>query len=250
MAQLAQAYVHLRRYDADPQRLWQLGESTKASAVEAVQQVYRGNVWVDIRIDEGSVFLRAGVLGAIAWLGLFGNYKGFKDSAVEAVHDAKVFSEWISKTFIEEARPKQSQIFRVERRTKTPGKILRLSKRLEELNQVLPRLSKRVREQQLEAIQKQFDEIKKDLSEEETKRLGKALRFENVPPLDEQIPTDEIPDEPRVAIRHPSQADFFDDAQEAAARQHLMYHDRVFVPPKGPDEAGTKQRVPVPIRGG
>ena len=249
MAQLAQAYVHLRRYDADPQRLWRLGESTKAAAIEAVREIYHGNVWVDIRIDEGSVFMRASVLGVIAWLGLFGNYKGFKDSAVEAVRDAKMVSEWIANKFISDAKPKDSQIFRVERRTKTPGKILRLSRRLEELNELLPHLSKRVRGQQLEAIQRQFDQIKKDLSEEEAKRLGKALRFENVPPLDQQSPTDEIPDEPRVVIRHPSQVDLFETAEEAAARQHLMYHDRVFVPPKGPDEAGTKHRVPIPISG-
>jgi len=248
MAQLAQAYVHLRRYEADPQTLWRFGEGTKAAAIEAVREIYRGNVCVDIRIDEGSVFLRAGVLGTIAWLSFIGGYKGFKDTAIEAVHDAKVFSEWISKTFIEEAKPRESQIFRVERRTKTPGKILRLSKRLEELNEVLPRLSKSVREQQLEVVQRQFDEIKKDLTEDEATKLGKALRFENIPPLQEQLPSDEMPDEPRVAIRHPSQVDLFEDT-EAAARQHLIYHDRVFVPPKGFDETGTRARVPIPVSG-
>lgn len=134
MAQLAQAYVHLRRYETSAARLQELGESTKAAAIAAAREIYHGNVWVDIRIDEGSVFMRASVLGTLAWLSFIGGYKGFKDSAVEAVHDARVAAEWISESFIQEAKPKDSQIYRIERRSKTPGKILRLSRRLEELD--------------------------------------------------------------------------------------------------------------------
>jgi hypothetical protein len=93
MAQLAQAYVHLRRYEAGAERMLELGEATKAAGVEAAIAIYHGNVWVDIRIDEGSIFMRAGVLGAVAWIGLLSGYKGLKESAVEAVHDARRAAE-------------------------------------------------------------------------------------------------------------------------------------------------------------
>jgi hypothetical protein len=140
----------LEALQASPERLRQLGEAAKTAGIQAATEIYGGDVWIDITVEEGSIFLRASVLGALTWLSFLGGYKGFKESAIEAAHDARAVAQWIAEKFLDEASPNQRQIYRVERRTKTPGKIKRLSKRLEALDKAFPQLSKRVRGEQLE----------------------------------------------------------------------------------------------------
>ncbi len=186
MAHLAQAYVHLKPYELTAEGINRLGSSVQESAIEAARNIYRGNVTVDIELEEGSAKLRATVLGVLAFLGstymFIGNYKGFIESVELFCEHAKWFGETVSGAFTHQSGAQPKQVFRVERRLQTPGKIKRLTKKLDNLQTT--GLNAAQLNEQLEDIRKDIEQIEKDISEEEKHSFHTMLlEFENLHPM-------------------------------------------------------------------
>lgn len=69
------------------------------------------------------------------------DYKGFKESIVEICEDAKEFAIDVCGPFVKKAGVPKEDVYRFERRLKTPGKLLRISKRLDKLQNSVNELS-------------------------------------------------------------------------------------------------------------
>ncbi len=115
MAQLAQAYVHLRPYEIDLETINRLGIASQERAIAAARAIYRGNVTVDVRLEEGSTRFWGTVLGTLGALnigyGVIANYKGFKDSIIAMSEDAQKFGTVVNEAFTKDAGAQKSQIY-------------------------------------------------------------------------------------------------------------------------------------------
>jgi hypothetical protein len=179
MATLAEGYIHLKPYLASRGRLVEIGELSQVAAEDIAQRVYGGNVTLHIRIEEGSAKAWFTVVAGLATA--IGTYPTLRAGVIALVNDAREFGGIINTTFIEKSRAKDEQVFRVERRTKTPGKIARVIKRLDELNETPAKPEKRRLE--LAMVRQDLEAIEADLKQEETDFLHANLVFENIPPL-------------------------------------------------------------------
>src|SRR5262249_82804 len=135
MATLAQAYIHLRPYELNEARLQEFGSLIEALSREAAQLSFKQTVSIDVDIETGSAWTWVTVAGSIAF-GVYGgiaNYKGFKESIVEIEKDARNFGQLVRDYVTNAAGPER--VYRAERRTMTPGRLRRLTDRLEQLNE-------------------------------------------------------------------------------------------------------------------
>jgi hypothetical protein len=211
VAELAQTYVHLSSYGVDAETINRLGTAAQEHAVAAAREIYRGNVTIDVRLEEGSVRLWVTVYGALSVLhvgyGVIADYKGFKEGIVAICEDAQKFGTFVSDLFLKDAAATPSQIYRVERRRKLPGKIKRVIEELERLENT--QLSDTELSARLEAVQQKLVQIERELSSQEVAGLHQMLlHFEKLTPLLETLtPLEELPRShgrptlPRVAIR-------------------------------------------------
>jgi hypothetical protein len=238
MATLAEGYIHLKPYLASRGRLIDVGELSRTAAVEIAQRVYGGNVTLQVRIEEGSAkawfTVAAGLATAIA------AYPNLRTGTIALVNDAREFGGYVNTTFLEKSRAKPEQTFRAERRTKTPGKIARVIKHLDELNETPAKPERRRLE--LAMVRLELEAIERDLQQEEIEVLHAGLVFENIPPLRPQPnktgafgPTLGLP--PRETGE---QTDLLEgltfDANTRAAdvpNSPVVYVKTVFVPPVG-----------------
>jgi hypothetical protein len=204
MTELAQTYVHLRPYEIDAERINHLGIATQERAIAAARQFYRGNVTIDVRLEEGSARLWVTVAGVLSALnigyGAVADYKGFKDSIVAICEDARKFGTFVSGAFSKDAAATLSQIYRIERRLKVPGKIKRIIVKLETLENA--KLSETELRVQLAEVQQELRQIEKELSPQEVAGLHQVLlHFENAFPLRELPPSQRRLSLPKVAVR-------------------------------------------------
>ncbi len=135
MAHLAQTYVHLRPYELNAETIQRLGAAIQESAEVAALEFYRGGVTIDVDLEEGSAKFWITVLGAleiahIAY-GTIADYKGFKESIGEMVQDARSFGDFMIEATKQQSKATDKQVFRTERRLQTPGKIKRVTEKLE-----------------------------------------------------------------------------------------------------------------------
>jgi hypothetical protein len=250
MTQLAQAYIHLRPYEISRERLQRLGRSTDRIAYEAALRVYGRTVTVDVTLEEASLKGRVTVLGALlVGYGVIADYKGFKESIGELCKDAREYAVDVCGEIVKEARATKNQVYRTERRLKTPGKLDRLIARLERLNSAGERLSRADYQKELDSIRHEWQLIERDLSQNEVALVAKALAFENLPPLTQlpkRVPRKEMPP---VAIRSEREmADLFSqnmvplDSKTAKppGGKQLKYHNAFVV---SVDE-GEAERTP------
>jgi len=263
MAQLAETYVHLRPYELTAESIHRLGLSAQESAIEAARTIYRGNVTVEIELEEGSAKLRAKLAGALTALNLIymgvGNYKALFDSLDLLCDHARKFGDMVSDAFTKQASAKPQQVYRVERRLKTPGKIKRLMTTLEGLQE--GNLSAAEMNAQLEKIRSEIEQIEKDLSAEEKSGFHTMLlEFESAAPFKGLPHPLTAPSIPRVAIRpeyravsvgaYPivGYAPQFDGPILQLKTGPLEFHKSVFVPPiDGGEEKGKDQGQPILI---
>lgn len=238
MATLAEGYIHLKPYMASRGRLIDIGELSQAAAVEIAQRVYGGDVWLHTRIEEGSAKAWYTVVASLAAAIIA--YPNLRTGTIALVNDAREFGSYVNTTFLEESKAKPEQTFRVERRTKTPGKIARVIKHLDELNETPAKPEKRRLE--LAMVRLELEAIERDLQQDEIATLHAGLVFGNIPPLWPQPnktgafgPTIGLP--PRQTAE---QEDFLEgmtfDANARMAetpKSPVVYVKTVFVPPVG-----------------
>lgn len=184
MAQLAEAYIHFKPFKASDREIRSFGEFAQRLATDVAGEIYGGDVLVHIELEEGSLRTRMAIAGTIA-LGIYSavaNYKGFKESIVEMCADAREFSVDVCKPFTEKAGVPYKDIYRFERRLKTPGKLYRITKRLEKLERSVSDLSLKDVQKELARLRGALDATAEDLTEIEMRAIEKVLRRPKLPP--------------------------------------------------------------------
>jgi hypothetical protein len=184
LAQLAEAYIHFRPYKASDREIRALGEFAQRIAVDTAAEIYGGDVVVHVELEEGSLKSRLRVAGEVA-LAIYSGvaaYSGFKESVVALCTDAQDFSVNVCAPFSEKAGVPVKDIYRFERRLKTPGKLYRITKRLDKLERSLSELSPKDVQKELSRLRRELNAIADDLSKDELKAVEKALRRPKLPP--------------------------------------------------------------------
>jgi hypothetical protein len=206
LAQLAEAYIHFRPFTASDRQIQSLGKYAQRLASDVAGEIYGGDVLVHIELEEGSLRTRMAIAGTIA-LGVYGavaNYKGFKESIVAMCEDAREFSVDVCQPFTEKAGVPFKDIYRFERRLKTPGKLYRITKRLEKLERSVSDLSPKDVQKELASLRGELNAAAEDLTEVELREVEKVLRRPKLPPPS-KWPT---PQAPRVAFRREDEQEF------------------------------------------
>lgn len=200
MAQLAQAYLHLKPYKASRKKLSTLVKVAEALSADAAKQIYDGGVTIDVELEEGSLVVRITVIGLLAGhLALesyskIADYKGFKESIVELCNDAREFAVDVCEPFQKKAGATKEQVYRFERRLKTPGKLNRLVQRLAHIENSIEELSSKALKKELSELHGQLSLIAEDLTADELSIIEKRLTTQSLPPPSKwPQPVPEIP---------------------------------------------------------
>jgi hypothetical protein len=233
---LAQAYIHLKPYPASDRKVRSLGRYAQKVALKAAADIYGGGVEVDIEIEEGSLITRITVVGGLllSAYSTIADYKGFKDSVVEMCDDAREFAVDVCNPFVKKAGVPNEDVYRFERRLKTPGRLYRLSKRLEKLEHSVNELSPRAIQKELASLRAELDAATKDLSASDTDKILAGLKRPKLPPP-EKWP---IPEEPRIAVGNEDeyQSVLFEDESsgpEPVHKRRLVFKSTAAVPKRG-----------------
>jgi hypothetical protein len=240
MAQLAQAYLHLKPFPVTPEQLRALGRATEVLATEAASDAYDVRVTVEVELIEGSVVARATVYGTlVAAYAMVADYKGFKESSHELVQDAKYVGGLVIDGLKKIAQPTKKQVYHAERRTKTPGKLYRIARRLEKLESGVGQLTNKAVDEELADIVEELDKVRRELAPVERKAISQSLReFKHLPPPSRwprKVEADRVVHRPAE-----EELEFFDDEIEllgvpgqAPPSKKPTYHTRVDVEPTG-----------------
>lgn len=186
LAQVAEAYIHLKRIDIPRIQLQRLGDETSVLAAHAAAKLFPLDSIIDVRLEEGSVRSWVSVLSALTIYSAIADYKGFKDSVAEMVRDAKQFGTVINEAIINNKAVSGSIVYRTERRTKTPGKIKRIIQKREWLDEHKDQLSIADINQQNYEIERLLQSVLADVEPSERVRLRKLLGEDApyVPPME------------------------------------------------------------------
>lgn len=235
MANLGQAYIHLKPYRASDQEIRSLGRFAKRTAIKAASEIYGGNVIVEIELEEGSLILRVTVIGGI-FLGVYSavaDYKGFKESVVELCDDAREFAVDVCAPFVKKAGVPKEDVYRFERRLKTPGKLYRISHRLEKLEKSVSELSPAAVQKELAKVRADLDAATTDLSAKEKAAIESKIRPRRLPPP-QKWPEAE-PSKSAVRDEDAEQTQFFDDQPSKEAtpnKRRVIFKERATVRPR------------------
>jgi hypothetical protein len=207
--------------------------------VKSALDVYGGGVTVDVRLEEGSLRTWVSVAGVLAVYGAIADYKGFKESIQEMCKDAREYSVDVCGAFTDAAKANKGQIYRVERRLKTPSKINRVLKKIEQLDKAAETMGTDKLQDQLKDVQEELQAIQSELSEEDRKKMRQALNFENLPMLRERPPNRRA--EPSKVAKKPDEEDepllldvepSTDPGKTQQEEQRMVYHEKIYVPPR------------------
>ncbi|MFH3480037.1 hypothetical protein [Xanthobacter variabilis] len=174
MAEIAEGYIHLKPFrlhrNADV-----LGEAILSETSEIASSIYPFRVEIKVDIEEGSIRVWATV--AVSLYTAISVYPQFKDGARELFQDGLYFARKTIEYVDRQLKPSSSQIFRAERRTKTAGKIYRISKRIEKLEKHYDSLNADVREQEAASIQAELDKLLGSLNVDDSAFLNEKIHI-------------------------------------------------------------------------
>jgi len=208
--------------------------------------VYGGDVTVDVRLEEGSLRTWVSVAGVLTIYGAIADYKGFKESIQEMCKDAREYSMDVCGGFTAAAHVNKSQVFRVERRLKTPGKLNRLLKKIEQLDQVAEKMGTDKLQTELNDVQRELAAIQSELSDEENKLVQQALVFENLPML-RRRPQNRRLEAPKVATKPEEEEPLLLEMELVGPPgtkklvPKMVYHHKVYVPARKSGRIGKDE---------
>jgi hypothetical protein len=116
----------------------------------------------------------------------------------------------------------RTQILSVSTSAGTPGKIRRLTKKLEKIERTAQQLNKSELNEQLANARRSLDAIERDLDPEEATVLKKTLPIETIP-LPRQRPSERVA-KPRM--KHPARAERPKPARKLRIRYHNIVSSR------------------------
>lgn len=183
MAQVAQAYFHFHTR-LNEKEMRKFGRQVDRAARRAALRNFETVVLINVEIEEGSLIGRVTAFGAIllAATSLISNYKGVKDAVKDMCEDARSFGGDVCAKAIDLAGVNEKQVHRVERRTKTVGKLGRLLSDVDRLQKSVNELSPAQMRKELGRLNHELQIIAKDLEPAETKTLEKVLEHTKLPP--------------------------------------------------------------------
>jgi hypothetical protein len=177
MTQIAEAYFHVRRVSLSAVELEKLGNDASRFAAEIAKAIYPPDTILDVRLEDGSVKGWVTVIGVIAYhaYGIIADYSSFKQSVPEIVNDARKFSSRFNERITSTEELRGGRIYRLERRTKTPGKIKRLLDKREWLERHRSQLSESDVERLELEIERILQEVLADIEPGSRAALRQAL---------------------------------------------------------------------------
>lgn len=219
MAQIAQAYFHFRT-DLSVKQFQKFGRQVRRASKGAALNNFDREVSVLVDIEEGSVKGRVTVFAALlAGTSLIANYKGVKDSVKEICEDARGFGSDVCQKAINYAGVSQQQIYRVERRTKTSGKLSRLLSDIARLEGSVNELSANQMHVELSRLNKELQLLAKDLEPEDQNGLTHVLSKTRLPPSSKwPDPTRELPKQ----VKREEQIDLLTEITEASPLRNRL----------------------------
>lgn len=237
MTSLAQAYIHLKPYSAKPSQIKALGSYAKRTAAKSAREIYGGGVTILVEIEEGSLRTRVTVI-AVALNILQGGHlaystiadlKGFQEGVSELCDQAREFGVDVCEPFVRKAGVPKEDVYRFERRLKTPGKLYRFSKHLEKLQRSVDELSPKTLKEELARLRAELDVIEGDLSVEDRRALERVIRNRRLP-TPRNWPR---PESAKLAVR-PKEQDLalFEERplDETLERRKLVFRDSEIIP--------------------
>jgi hypothetical protein len=200
MAEIAQAYFHFRTHFSK-RRLRRFGHQIDRVAREAAIRNFESTVLINVEIEEGSIIGRVTAIATIltVYTGMISDYKGVKDSLAEMCEDARSFGADVCGKAVKLSGINKKQIYRLEKRTKTVGKLSRLLKDVERLENSTTDLSPAQMQKELGRLNHELQAIAEDLQPEEQQILGRILERTDLP-APERWPQAQI-EPPKVALK-------------------------------------------------
>ena len=126
MAQLAEAYIHLRPFYISAERLEELGRATDEFARAAALRIYSQPIEIEVELIEGTLWGKIKVTGHVfvAATAVYASYGGVQDTTERLCKQANLFGAYVCSSFIKETGVTPQQVARVERRTKNSGQVI------------------------------------------------------------------------------------------------------------------------------
>jgi hypothetical protein len=183
MTEIAQAYFHFQPLVVERADLARYGRVAEEIARIVGERRLPFHTELTVVLERGS--LRGWITAAI-FSGLFAayhgiaDYKGFKEGLGEMVSDAQSFSGAFNKKFISDNVAFES-VFRTERRTKTPGKILRALNVLEHINSNRENVTQEELKNQISYVTRLLADAEVYLNTEDSMLLNSIVRKEKYP---------------------------------------------------------------------
>jgi hypothetical protein len=241
MAQLAEAYIHLKPFYVSAEQLKRLGLATDELARAAALRIYdQQPVAIEVELIEGTLWAKIKVTGAI----IFTVYTGYSsiDGAIATTErlckKANIFGDYVCSSFIKESGATPDQVVSIQHRLKTPGKLRRVLLRIDRLDKAASHLSKLQLQERLHKAHHELKAAMEDLTVEEASELKNTLKsLPHLPPVAEW-PSDEPPQTPNVMkqAKRPlsPQQELLVKEQAAVSipiRKRLEYHNKFEVLP-------------------
>jgi hypothetical protein len=251
---LAQAYIHLKPYSAKPSEIRALGSYAKRTAAKSAREIYGGGVTILVEIEEGSLRTRVTVIaitlnvlqGAHFAYSTIADLKGFQEGVSELCDQAREFGVDVCEPFVRKAGVPKEDVYRFERRLKTPGKLYRFSKHLEKLQRSVDELSPKTLKEELARLRAELDVIESDLSVQDRRALEGVIRSRRLP-TPRNWPR---PESAKLAVR-PKEQDLalFGDtpSDETLERRRLVFRDSETIPLDGSQRRQLRLRPPMLI---
>lgn len=234
MARVAQAYFHFHTRLAE-REMRKFGRKVDQAARRAALRNFQTSVLINVEIEEGSLIGRVTAFATIliASTSLISNYKGVKDGVKEMCEDARSFGADVCAKAVDLAGVSEKQVYRVERRTKTVGKLDRLLSDIDRLEKSTDDLTPAQMRKELGRFNRELQLIAKDLDPAEKKALEKVLEHTTLPPPKKWPVTDQ--EEPK-AILKPEQFELtYESApklEDQSKRRPIRYENSFRVLPK------------------
>lgn len=178
MAILAQGYVHLKSIRTR-ENISATGNQIWTEANRAARDLYGASVGIEVRINEGSYKVYATVI-----LGLYtavSQYSDFKTGVNELYKDGKRFGESIIEIVSDTFHASPTQIYRAERRSKSSGKLYRIMKRIERINNNAGILTEKVLSDEISAVYTELNKLMKGLDEDELNLILEKMPMPIIP---------------------------------------------------------------------
>jgi hypothetical protein len=182
MAIIAETYIHLA-IDARKEFIERSRAYLYHRGYNFANQMFKDKVVLYVRVEDGSYRAWLTVAGAI--FVAIANYGSFRSGIDHMVNDARRFSEYVISDFLGETQLQDKKIFRLERRLGMPGRIQRLLRRIDRLEDTITlgqiiddgktyvdqRLRIRMESRELKNLKDEIISILEDLDEEKDREL-------------------------------------------------------------------------------